>query len=592
VNAISLLFLMPLAAAGQPAERPVAEGGGYLDSPVYYERYDEPLLPNEENLELLHKGLLKLRHFPAVDVTDFNWTSGGVGDLSWWVQVEELRFLLPFIGSERREDQALARRWFESWYASQRGVPYINVVRWGDPMTAAYRGMVLVYYLKREVSRPDPDLRLVEELREAIREHQRFLADGRHFDTNSNHGLVEAMGLLEVTRVFPDPDLQRLGTKRMLTIVDISVSEKGTEMEHSPAYHFVFLDWLDRYAKYLKDLPFLDQDSVGRLFGYRRRMMDAAYYLQDHGGTVAQIGDSDSVRVADRYPRFQPTGGGAGPPVFSDLEAGFAVYKGERNRGDRRYVVFTVQSEPPEMPYHFHDDALSVYYGYDGETLLGDSGKYEYSPSRERGFFTSPAAHNTLFPVEYLRTRKSGQPLFVADSVAVSGGSGNVIFMGRISHTSADVVRRVVIPANGNWVKVEDAIRPPAEWSGRGASVLGEAPPYTVVVWNVGPGVVSVQDVVPAGENEYAWLLTTGSGRRYRLQIAVDSGGVGDAHRIEVHSGSRFPMLGWYSPAQFVKRPRTSVLLMVRPRVPIRVTTVVTPVADIPFGLHILMRGY
>jgi hypothetical protein len=587
-TALQVSAMIATAATAGAQSTPPDGLGNYLDQPVFYERCDEPHYPNAENLSSLHDGWLTLPNFSPVDVRNFRWLPSNVDDYSWWIQVEELRFLLPFIGSERPGDSDLAKKWFDSWYATEIINPHLNVARWGEPMSAAYRGMVLVYLLKVEETRRDPDGDLIRSLRETIYNHREFLADERHFNANSNHGLVESMGLLELTRVFPDRALERLGLDRLLKIVETSVSEKGSHMEHAPGYHFAFLYMLDRYVEYLNGLQILDGDLVDRLADYRDRMHRAAYYMQDHGGTVAQIGDSDSIVVADRYPRFADEEVVYRPPVFYDAEAGFVFYKGNSKRGDRRYVAFAIQNEPPQLFYHFHDDALSVYFADNGETLLGDQGKYEYTTTTERRYFVSPVAHNTVFPIEYLTTRKPPYEVFVVDTSAVESGGDGVKFSGRIRHTSADVERIVFLPKTGG-MTVEDAIT----WSvtaGEGESA--KKPLYTAMVWNVGPDVASMNAVDTAADDEHRWLLTTHSGRRYRLHISVDRGADGADLTVVIYRGSHHPMVGWFSPRLFVKRPNPAILITLRPRRTVRVTTRVEAVSEVPFALRVLLRGY
>jgi hypothetical protein len=583
-----------LTAASAPAQKPPpAAADNYLEYPVYYECQDEPLLPHEANLENLHDGLLTLRHYPAVDVSDFDWSSGGIDELTWWVQVEELRFLLPFISSERGEDRDLAERWFKSWYVSHHLNPEANRARWGEPMSAAYRGMVLVYFLKTEEQHPQRDDDLIGLLRETILTHREYLADDRHFNRYSNHGLVESIGLLEVTRVFPDSSLEQLGLERMLEIVDRSVSRLGVHMEHSPVYHFVFLDWLDRAVEYLDGLPFLNRELVGELFGYRDRMMSASYYLQDQGGLIAQIGDSDSVLVRNWFPQFALRKDRGRPAVLFDPEAGYAVYKGDRSRRDRRYVVFANQNEHPQLKYHFHNDVLSVYFADDGEVLLGDMGRYEYTYSRERRYFVSGAAHNTIFPKDELGRQTARYTIYVADSTAILTDGDGVGFYGRVRYSSASVERTVSVPEGRDGIVVEDVFRwPPIRCEREREQFADVDARYSVMMWNIGPDVASIERTGANDPGEYEWYLTTVSGRRFRLRIGVDGMENDVQHGIEVVAGRDDPMLGWYSPSMFTRRPRPAIMLSLVPENVARVTCRIEKVRETPFALRVLLRGY
>jgi hypothetical protein len=50
--------------------------------------------------------------------------------------------------------------------------------------------------------------------------------------------------------------------------------------------------------------------------------------------------------------------------------------------------------------------------------------------------------------------------------------------------------------------------------------------------------------------------------------------------------------VGWFSPTLFVKRPSPTILITLRPRGTVRVTTRVEAVSEVPFVLRILLRGY
>jgi hypothetical protein len=590
--ALALLLAIRASGAVSDPSGPLHDGNHH-DFPVYYELNREPLLPHEKNLTALHADTLYLRHYPGVDVSGFNWSRGGINDFSWWIQVEELRFLLPFIRSARPEDRLLAARWFLSWYESQRHNPFVNDARWGEPMSAAYRGLVLVYYLKVEESRSGPDAALARKLRETIRDHQEFLQEEQNFNDNSNHGLVESLGLLEVTRVFPDSELEETGLQRMLRIVGRSVSESGIHMEHSPVYHFVFLNWLDKFAGYLDGLPYLQSDLVARLSSYREAMQKAAWYLADHDGTIAQLGDSDSVQVESRYPHLAPAADRGRKTVLFDREAGYAIYKGNRSRGDRRYVVFANQNRRPALIYHYHDDVLSVYYAYDGEVILGDGGKYEYSATADRRFFVSPAAHNTVFPLQYLTTRRVKNALFLADRAGAETGRAGTTFFARVVHSSGNVTRAVFVPRHGGSVEIEDRIVwPPGRNERERTARAGRKPLFSVQVWNLGPDVEYVTPVETGDTTCYEWVVTSRRGREFRVRIQVRGGTPARGCAVELVRGSRDPVVGWYSPAMFVKRPAYAIVATLRSDGEQTVITKLDPVGKKPFMLRIGTRGF
>ena len=549
--------------------------GNHHESPVYYEIHETPFFL-AENKTLLHENKLKLWHFPVVDVTDWDWVTGGIDDFSWWIQVEELRFLLPLLKSGDVSDRDLAREWFESWYESMQGELRAGHARWREPMSAAYRGMVLVYFLKTEELRGDSSDLIRGQLRKVIHQHQEYLVEKRHFNANSNHGLVEAFGLLEVTRVFPNTEYELLGLDRLLEMAAVSVSAAGTHMEHSPNYHFVFLDWLDDYISYLSKKQYLDQNRVSMLVDYVVRMKKSAYYLQDHDGTIPTIGDADSLNVADRWPRFFRTGRKGAGRVLNDAEAGYAVYK-----DDRRFVVFAIQDRTPKLRYHYHNDALSVYYRHNGETILGDPGKYQHTWSMMRSYFVSMPAHNTVFPTR-LGTRIAGMGgLKMATGNSHGDFGGETVFTSNLKHPEFQVTRTVRIPRRDNRLVVTDELRG-----------VGEAPAAATVLWNLGCDVKSVEEDSDTCDSVIKYIVTTKKGRRLRLEIDI-SGALRGGVTHEIFRGRNDPMRGWYSPILYVKRPSYTIAVDVRFTGSARVETRIDKASRTYFpGLRILIKGY
>lgn len=571
-----LLTLVLCVLAGQAgAQDPGVLLGNHHESPVYYEVHETPYFL-AGNKTLLHEDKLKLWHFPVVDVTDWDWVTGGINDFSWWIQVEELRFLLPLLKSGDVSDRDLARSWFESWYDSNQRELRAGHARWREPMSAAYRGMVLVYFLKTEELRNDSNDRIRAHLREVIHQHQKFLIEPRNFNSQSNHGLVEAFGLIEVTRVFPNTEYELLGLDRLLEMSAVSVSEAGTHMEHSPNYHFVFLEWLDDYMSYLSTKPYLDQARVSMLDDYVVRMKTSAYYLQDNDGTIPTIGDADSLNVAERWPGYFSSGRRGGGRVLNDAEAGYAIYKDAR-----RFVVFAIQDRVPKLRYHYHNDVLSVYYRRDGETILGDPGKYQYTRSGLRSYFISMPAHNTVFPTS-LGTKivgMGGLKMATGNSYVDSGG--DAVFSSGVKHHGFHVTRSVRIPRRDNRLIVTDELRS-----------VDDKPVSATVLWNLGGDVKSVEEDADSGGGTIRYIVTTKKGRRLRLEIVV-SGALPDGVTYELVRGRNNPMRGWYSPILYVKRPSFALAVDVRFTGSASVESRVDKAPRKYFpGLRILIKGY
>lgn len=534
------LWILPVAF-GWDASRDVASpASDLLDAPVYYERTLERYV-QEGDLELLRAGRVRVQHYAPVDVSEFAWSRTDT-EYTWWMQMQEMRFLLPLIASQRAADHELAKEWLRRWFTTHV-MGDVRKDRWGEPMTFAYRAMVFVYYLKTERLRPHPDAEAVGMLTTCILSHQQYLIPDIHFDDDSNHGLIDALGLLETTRVFPDPEARELALRRIGDMVARSISQGGVHMEHAAAYHFAFLRWVDEIFEYARELPSIDRNFVASMASASARMHNAAYFLQDHRGHIPQIGDTDSVSVDYYLPEYRhqrPTGD---TPYLYDLEAGYAIFKGVRR--DPRYVVFRQPSERFVMSAHAHADALALFLASDGEVLLGDAGRYSYTPGPARDYFKSPAAHNTVQP------SPSRTAIFVLPLVSaprdVSAGS-DILWTADLNVGAVQASRVVCIPPGGRDVVVNDA------FFAAGAAPDSGATRMATVVWNLGKDVTKAVAIAGTEGSTWAWMLETRRGQRARLELTVRGEPFPAAHAQMVR-GQNEPLSGWYSPKQGVKRP-------------------------------------
>ena len=513
-----------------------------FDAPVYYER-NRARFVQAGDLELLRSGKVRVQHYAPVDVSEFAWRQEAHAEYSWWMQMEELRFLLPLLSSRRGSDRTLAKQWLARWYDVHVKTG-LSPLLWGEPMTFAYRAMVFVYYLKTEEARAAPDVEVVARLRECIRIHQDHLIPPEHFDRDNNHGVIDALGLLETTRVIPNASARALAFERIARMVAISVSDAGVELEHAAVYHFIFLRWLDEIVEYARALPGVPADFVARMTVMADAMHDAAYFLQDHRGWIAPIGDTDSVSV-DAYSRdLRKAHAPDRARTLFDPRSGYAIYKGNKRRGDARYLVFRVPRRIA-MTAHAHGDALALFLAYDGEVVLGDAGRYSYTPGEIRSYFKSPAAHNTvLLPAPALMSAPS---LPVAIDIHDLSSPDTTLWTGARAFGPLQATRVVRIPAGRPEVVIDD--------------VLFDSSPDTATVqarvtiqWHLGKDVRRVEEIQADPNGVWEWKLTTRRGEHVRVRIEVRGDAALLRPEVSVVQGEEEPLLGWYSPRQSIKR--------------------------------------
>ncbi|HEX5131748.1 MAG TPA: heparinase II/III family protein, partial [Candidatus Krumholzibacteria bacterium] len=506
------------------------------------------------DLEFLRGGRVRVRHYDPVDVSAFDWTSTSSTDYTWFMQMQEMRFLLPLIASRRESDHALAKDWLARWFAVHM-VGDMPRRRWGEPMTWAYRAMVFVYYLKTEMLRATPDADVVGMLAGSILEHQQFLSQDGNFDVASNHGLIDALGLLETTRVFANPAAIQLADEHMREIVGKSVSARGVHMEHAAGYHFAFLRWLDEIVEYIADVPGVSDVTAREIGAAAAAMHDAAYYLQDHAGNVAQVGDTDSTSAAEYAPEYRAARSRGRAEALYDPESGYAIFK-ERGGSPLRYVVFRQPSVPSPMIFHRHHDALSVIVDLDGETLLGDGGRFEYRKSARRGYFEGFRAHNTIVPAGALQDAMPSRTFEHVSRCADLSSPDGVAWSADLSLGSLAIRRTVRMPASSSAVVVADSIRQGAR--GR----LSPGSEVAVVLWNLGRDVTELRPELNGENGTWSWTITTRRHRRVRLLLTP--GDVASVVSVRVARGEFNPMLAWYSPSQSNMRPIPAIITTLR----------------------------
>ncbi|MEJ2720762.1 MAG: heparinase II/III family protein [bacterium] len=383
------------------------------------------------NLALLPEGKVRLIPLGVEDVGNFDWRHHARADLSWWMRIEDLQYLLPAINSVDVKDKRLAREWVAGWCEAHERDPRPNPGAW-QPMTAGIRALVLVRFLKELHDSGESDTGLDTRIRESILEHQRFLEKRENFEGRSNHGMWEALGLFETVRVTGGAETAAFALRRLTDVVNLSVSGMGIHKEHAAAYHFYFSRWLSDFVRYLETL---DVD-VGALSGVAARMRGAAYYLIDHGGNVPQIGDTDAMRID---PDSLGTPEGARDRVLFDESGGIAVFKDPPGRDSSRYIAFNIrQLRNLRLSLaHTHRDILAVYFSCDGEVILGDGGRYGYTDSVPRRYFVSSAAHNTIIPMDNLDSSAGVTGPIGGITPALEHGASSVAFVGNLNRRLA-----------------------------------------------------------------------------------------------------------------------------------------------------------
>lgn len=547
-HACVTLVILGCVARAAAQERIVDE---LAESPVFFELYSKAY-SDPANVDLFREGKIRLHPLGVHIIENFDWRTHTRKDQSWWIRMERFEYMCPIFDSKADLDRAMAKAWVVNWLNIHEQNKQPNQGA-RDAMGIGMRAMMLARYI-RYLEFEEPEERdLIARLRKMMEWHQSFLAQPSHFNTTSNHGLWESMGLFETTRVVPDSAMTMTALKRLMQIVQIGVSGRGLEKEHAVAYHFYFSRWLWQYSEYLQSLDRLRWNDLPALAAAAKRMRDATWYMYDHAGRMPQIGDTDDATVKKVRERRR----GADPVMF-DPESGYAIYKDPDDTRNHRYVFFCIQNEKNRlpMPHHVHNDMMAVYYSYDGEVILGDGGRYSYSSSVMRRFFQSSSAHNVIMSARFLAISNSSTSLarevwceYRKDEVTFGLGFPNMM-----------IKRSVEIPRKKAVVRVRDSLD------------VGEK---HVALWNLGMDVSSFgigEVTVTDGRRVHTFHLGTRRGQHFIMKLSV-SGENRDPNEIEIIKGSEKPLLGWQSPDYNMSWPVPVICVNVDPNGPIEILT-------------------
>lgn len=467
---------------------------------------------------------------PPVD-----WVADPHGSRSWRYELQALTWLKEALERHARggdvETLAAARDVALDWARAHVGPEAApegeqSEFAWYD-MAVGLRAPYLAYVLRACVDGDALDGEDVALLREAVERHGAELADGGNYAAGNNHGLFQDEGLYLLARLLPElPSAaawRELALVRMRATLGETVGfVEGAHLEHSPAYQLAIVDLVARLAANVSELP-----ELGELLDRMRR---TAAWQTTPGGRMAQLGDTDDLPAPEwardtarilRGMRALPEAGQVFVREDDSYLAVGAAYHGAA---------------------HKHADDTGFVLIENGETLLGDAGRWGYYEDEpDRVYARSAAAHNVL--------TVDGRDFDWRD--ARPYGSGLV---------AADVER--------GWRRI--AVRNPL-LARQGVDHL------RLILYRPAETLVVLDDVRSPEEHEYARHFHLGptleTERQGADSIAVTGKGVaatlkslGEGVEVDLTRGREDPRLGWTYPGDRERKAVWAVRLRSRAR--------------------------
>jgi hypothetical protein len=352
---------------------------------------------------------------------------------------------------------------------------------WYD-MAIGLRAYRLGYLLDVVARDPEYGDEAVERLMAAAETHAQTLLDEARFVSHTNHGLYQAAGQLALARRFPElPSMEatrRSGAERLAAMTRSQFAGDGIHREHSPGYHYLLLDTLER----LLHCGLIEDPEVAEI---ARRAEEALAWLVMPDRRIAQIGDSSDRTVRDepfnltenRALRFVVSAGTEGRPPEHRLQAypesGWIVMRSGWAGGERfGEASYLAQIAAFHSRAHKHADDFSFVWFDRGRELLVDSGRYGYLGRLDAGselgrqgfmyadpnrvYVESTRAHNTV-EIDGLSHPRRVPPY---GSGLVAWGERDGVMHSECFATFHETVghRRILVFRPGSWLVVIDAL--------------------------------------------------------------------------------------------------------------------------------------
>jgi len=389
---------------------------------------------------------------------------------------------------------------------------------WYD-MATGIRALRLAFLLDQvalgNVVLSDENAQAFDEMAEA---HFHRLSDTTKVAIN-NHGLFQVFGLEALAAYWKDgcelAAARHFASEHLAKIVDANFTSEGVHKEASPEYHSFVMTSLERAA--------VGSGIASNLVPILAKARQIEPFLALPDGRYPGIGDTQNEKVNRAFKKL--TGEDADCvnghlTLIKDLyESGYAIARSAPGEAiDREWMLFVTGMA--QVLAHKHADDLGFTFYLDGQDIFVDPGKYFYDYSDMRKFIMTAQAHNTvslegidILPEHVDRFDTSALSPMIHDKNGICI-SGTIHRPGKFWHT------RLFDLVPGKSLTIRDLVR-------------SQVPNAVLNRLHVSPGLKL--------EKDGASVLIHTAKRKIRVSARNET-------PIEVLSGQKSPLAGWYSP--------------------------------------------
>lgn len=341
-----------------------------------------PLLPFTTNTVKIANEALedKIIPFPNFDAIPFNkkvwFYEKGRETPSYQLYIHSLRVvaeLLNYYKKEKKKEYLYkAKDITDSWIsfaASEK-----TKMTWYDHPTANRTQVIieLIYYLNKLDSTVD-----LSRYFSQLETHCDYLQSDLNYRAN-NHGIMMDRALIMTGLVLGNEVFYLKGKSRIQQTFWLSFSHNGVHLENSPEYHLMVIKMFVEIEKYLNK----NDDTLGiEINNMIKQSQNYLLKIKKPNGIIPAIGDSSEIKINSEELYWEN---------FKDSESGLTIIKEESNK---LYLAFICGFSTAT---HKHSDDLSIILSYDNQDYFVDSGKFNYSKSKERYYVVSNKAHSSF----------------------------------------------------------------------------------------------------------------------------------------------------------------------------------------------------
>lgn len=227
----------------------------------------------------------------------------------------------------------------------------------------------------------------------SLHEQYKYLSGHLEKDILGNHYFEDLKSLVMASIFFKDGAVLEKALSDFRAECKEEILPDGMHFELSPMYHKIIFEGMLRVAVALRGVDHKDQE----IESYLQRMLDVAYSFENELERMPLFNDGGN-NVAKSLDALITTAGELGyKPGFKGQlpTSGFYIFQKNSDRHKWKLVVDAGQPGPKYIPGHAHCDAMSFELFCDGKPVVVNCGTYAYQ-CKERGFFRSTAAHNTV----------------------------------------------------------------------------------------------------------------------------------------------------------------------------------------------------